>query len=196
MLIVSETFESIQGEGFYSGSRSFFVRLAGCDIGCHWCDEKKSWPNDGFPRFKVNQLVKLCSDSSSEIVIVTGGEPLMQDLTEFTNKLYGNKKIHLETSGAYPLSGKWDWITLSPKKNKLPRKDIYSYVNELKIIIYNDSDFDFAIEESKKVSENCLLYLQPEWSKKEKNLEKILSFNKTYPEWKLSVQTHKYLGLQ
>ena len=196
MLIVSETFESIQGEGFYSGSRSFFVRLAGCDIGCHWCDEKKSWPNDGFPRFKVNQLVKLCSDSSSEIVIVTGGEPLMQDLTEFTNKLYGNKKIHLETSGAYPLSGKWDWITLSPKKNKLPRKDIYSYVNELKIIIYNDSDFNFALEESKKVSENCLLYLQPEWSKKEKNLEKILSFNKTYPEWKLSVQTHKYLGLQ
>ncbi len=196
MLIVSETFESIQGEGFYSGSRSFFVRLAGCDIGCHWCDEKKSWPNDGFPRFKVNQLVKLCSDSSSEIVIVTGGEPLMQDLTEFTNKLYGNKKIHLETSGAYPLSGKWDWITLSPKKNKLPRKDIYSYVNELKIIIYNDSDFNFALEESKKVNENCLLYLQPEWSKKEKNLEKILSFNKTYPEWKLSVQTHKYLGLQ
>ncbi|OUV52479.1 MAG: 7-carboxy-7-deazaguanine synthase QueE, partial [Flavobacteriales bacterium TMED113] len=176
MLIVSETFESIQGEGFYSGSRSFFVRLAGCDIGCHWCDEKKSWPNDGFPRFKVNQLVKLCSDSSSEIVIVTGGEPLMQDLTEFTNKLYGNKKIHLETSGAYPLSGKWDWITLSPKKNKLPRKDIYSYVNELKIIIYNDSDFNFALEESKKVNENCLLYLQPEWSKKEKNLEKILSF--------------------
>ena len=196
MLIVSETFESIQGEGFYSGSRSFFVRLAGCDIGCHWCDEKKSWPNDGFPRFKVNQLVKLCTDSSSEIVIVTGGEPLMQDLTDFTNKLYGNKKIHLETSGAYPLSGKWDWITLSPKKNKLPRKDIYSYVNELKIIIYNDSDFNFALEESKKVSENCLLYLQPEWSKKEKNLEKILSFNKTYPEWKLSVQTHKYLGLQ
>ena len=196
MLIVSETFESIQGEGFYSGSRSFFVRLAGCDIGCHWCDEKKSWPNDGFPRFKVNQLVKLCSDSSSEIVIVTGGEPLMQDLTEFTNKLYGNKKIHLETSGAYPLSGKWDWITLSPKKNKLPRKDIYSYVNELKIIIYNDSDFNFALEESKKVNENCLLYLQPEWSKKEKNLEKILFFNKTYPEWKLSVQTHKYLGLQ
>ncbi|MBG39877.1 MAG: 7-carboxy-7-deazaguanine synthase QueE [Flavobacteriales bacterium] len=196
MLIVSETFDSIQGEGFYSGNRSFFVRLAGCDIGCHWCDEKKSWPNDNFPRFEINQLVKLCTESSSEIVVVTGGEPLMQDLTEFTKSLNGLKKRHLETSGAYPLSGNWDWITLSPKKNKLPLKEIYNNANELKVVIYNESDFNFALKEKEKVNKDCLLYLQPEWSKKDKNLEKILSFNKKYPEWKLSVQTHKYLGLK
>ena len=196
MLIVSETFDSIQGEGFYSGNRSFFVRLAGCDIGCHWCDEKKSWPNDNFPRLEINQLVKLCTKSSSEIVVVTGGEPLMQDLTEFTKSLNGLKKRHLETSGAYPLSGNWDWITLSPKKNKLPLKEIYNNANELKVVIYNESDFNFALKEKEKVNKDCLLYLQPEWSKKDKNLEKILSFNKKYPEWKLSVQTHKYLGLK
>ena len=120
----------------------------------------------------------------------------MQDLTEFTKSLNGLKKRHLETSGAYPLSGNWDWITLSPKKNKLPLKEIYNNANELKVVIYNESDFNFALKEKEKVNKDCLLYLQPEWSKKEKNIEKILSFNKKYPEWKLSVQTHKYLGLK
>ena len=196
MLSVSETFDSIQGEGFYSGFRSFFVRLAGCDIGCHWCDEKKSWTKEGYPKIKIDQLVDMCVKSSSEIIVVTGGEPLMQDLNEFTLALKGKKKRHLETSGSYPLTGDWDWITLSPKKNKLPEKDIYSKANELKVVIYNDSDFKFAIQEKNKVSKDCILYLQPEWGRKEKSLEKIMAFNKLNPEWKLSVQTHKYLGLQ
>jgi len=196
MLSVVETFDSIQGEGFYSGFRSFFVRLAGCDIGCHWCDEKKSWKSEGYPKIKVNQLVKMCIESYSKIVVVTGGEPLMQDLSKFSLALRGKKKRHLETSGSYPLTGEWDWITLSPKKNKIPANDIYSKANELKVIIYNDADFKFAIQEKNKVSKDCMLYLQPEWSKKEKNLEKIMAFNKLNPEWRLSVQTHKYLGLQ
>lgn len=196
MLSVVETFDSIQGEGFYSGFRSFFVRLAGCDIGCHWCDEKKSWKKEDHPQIEINQLVDMCIKSTSEIIVVTGGEPLMQDLSKLSKLLKGKKKLHLETSGAYPLTGEWDWITLSPKKNKLPKKKIYSKVNELKVIIYNESDFKFAIQEKNKVSKDCILYLQPEWSRKDKILDKIIDFNKQNLEWRLSVQTHKYLGLQ
>mgnify|MGYP006109167295 CR=1 FL=1 len=196
MLSVVETFDSIQGEGFYSGFRSFFVRLAGCDIGCHWCDEKKSWKKKDYPQIAIKQLVERCIKSSSDIVVVTGGEPLMQNLSEFSKNLDGNKKRHLETSGAYPLTGEWDWITLSPKKNKLPDNNIYSKANELKVVIYNDSDFTFAIQEKRKVSKDCILYLQPEWSKKEEMTEKIMAFNKLNSEWNLSIQTHKYLGLQ
>jgi len=196
MYSLVETFDSIQGEGLYAGSLCFFLRLGGCDIGCHWCDEKKSWNESKHPKTSLNEIIKLVSQSSSETVIVTGGEPLMHNLDELTLELKKYKKVHLETSGAYKLSGNWDWITLSPKKKKLPLPEIYKKTNELKCIIYNRSDFDFAIQQSEKVSKDCLLYLQPEWGRKNEILEKIIKFIKHYPKFKLSLQTHKYLGLQ
>ena len=196
MYSLVETFDSIQGEGLYAGSLCFFLRLGGCDIGCHWCDEKKSWDESKHPKTSLIDIVNLVSKSPSEIVIVTGGEPLMHNLDKLSSELKKYKKVHLETSGAYRLSGNWDWITLSPKKNKLPLAEIYKKTDELKCIIYNQSDFDFAIEQSKKVSENCLLYLQPEWDKKTQILDNIINFIKKHPRFKLSVQKHKYLGLQ
>ena len=185
MIPIKETFLSIQGEGFYAGQSAYFIRTQGCDIGCHWCDEPESWK---LSREKERTSVSVASDlikTNTKIVIFTGGEPLMHDLTEFSTTL--TKKgyqLHLETSGGYPLTGKWDWITLSPKKNKLPLPHIYKKSNELKCIIYNQSDFDFAIQESKKVSENCLLYLQPEWGKKNEMIEEIINFMKVQ-EFKL-----------
>ena len=196
MYSLVETFDSIQGEGLYAGSLCFFLRLGGCDIGCHWCDEKKSWDESQHPKTSLIDIVNLVSKSPSEIVIVTGGEPLMHNLDKLSSELKKYKKVHLETSGAYRLSGNWDWITLSPKKNKLPLAEIYKKTDELKCIIYNQSDFDFAIEQSKKVSENCLLYLQPEWGNKTQILDNIINFIKKHPRFKLSVQKHKYLGLQ
>jgi len=196
MYSLVETFESIQGEGFFAGTLSFFLRLGGCDIGCHWCDEKKSWDEKKHPQSSLIDIVNLVSQSSSEVVIVTGGEPLIHNLNKLSFEIKKYKKIHLETSGAYKLSGDWDWITLSPKKNKLPLPEIYKKANELKCIIYNQSDFDFAIQESKKVSQNCLIYLQPEWGKRDEIINEIINFIRINPRFKLSIQTHKYLGLQ
>ena len=196
MYSLVETFDSIQGEGLYNGSLCFFLRLGGCDIGCHWCDEKKSWDESKHPKSSVNEIIDLVIKSPSDIVVVTGGEPLMHNLDELTIELKKHKRVHLETSGAYNLTGDWDWITLSPKKRKLPSPEIYKKTNELKCIIYNNSDFEFAINESKKVSKDCLLYLQPEWSKKDYMVEEIINFIKLNPRFKLSIQKHKYLGLQ
>ena len=196
MYSLVETFDSIQGEGLYNGSLCFFLRLGGCDIGCHWCDEKKSWDESKHPKSSVNEIIDLVIKSPSDIVVVTGGEPLMHNLDELTIELKKHKRVHLETSGAYNLTGDWDWITLSPKKRKLPSPEIYKKTNELKCIIYNNSDFEFAINESKKVSKDCLLYLQPEWSKKDYMVEEIINFIKLNPQFKLSIQKHKYLGLQ
>jgi len=196
MYSLVETFDSIQGEGLYNGSLCFFLRLGGCDIGCGWCDEKKSWDESKHPKSSLNEIIDLVIKSPSDIVVVTGGEPLMHNLDELTIELKKHKRVHLETSGAYNLTGDWDWITLSPKKRKLPSPEIYKKTNELKCIIYNNSDFEFAINESKKVSKDCLLYLQPEWSKKDYMVEEIINFIKLNPRFKLSIQKHKYLGLQ
>ena len=196
MYSLVETFDSIQGEGLYNGSLCFFLRLGGCDIGCGWCDEKKSWDESKYPKLSINEIIDLVIKSPSNIVVVTGGEPLMHNLNELTIELKKHKRVHLETSGAYNLTGDWDWITLSPKKRKLPSPEIYKKTNELKCIIYNNSDFEFAINESKKVSKDCLLYLQPEWSKKDYMVEEIINFIKINPRFKLSIQKHKYLGLQ
>jgi len=196
MYSLVETFDSIQGEGLYNGSLCFFLRLGGCDIGCGWCDEKKSWDESKYPKSSINEIIDLVIKSPSDIVVVTGGEPLMHNLDELTIELKKHKRVHLETSGAYNLTGDWDWITLSPKKRKLPTPEIYKKTNELKCIIYNNSDFEFAINESKKVSKECLLYLQPEWSKKDYMVEEIINFIKLNPQFKLSIQKHKYLGLQ
>ena len=194
-LPVMEMFYSLQGEGHYSGSAAFFIRIGGCDVGCHWCDVKDSWDHGNHNILKVSKIIQNI-DKKTKIVVVSGGEPLMWDMTELTKKLKEkNFKRHLETSGAYDITGNWDWICLSPKKQQLPKKHLYQIANELKIIIYNNHDLVFATEESKKVGDNCKLFLQPEWGKFDKIKGKVVDFIKTNPRWKLSMQTHKFLGI-
>ena len=194
-LPVMEMFYSLQGEGHHSGSAAFFIRIGGCDVGCHWCDVKDSWDHGNHNILKVSKIIQNI-DKKTKIVVVSGGEPLMWDMTELTKKLKEkNFKRHLETSGAYNITGNWDWICLSPKKQQLPKKNLYQIANELKIIIYNNHDLVFATEESKKVGDNCKLFLQPEWGKFDKIKGKVVDFIKTNPRWKLSMQTHKFLGI-
>ena len=194
-LPVMEMFYSLQGEGYYSGSPAFFIRIGGCDVGCGWCDVKESWDHDNHNILKISKIIDNI-DKKTKIVVITGGEPLMWDMTEITKKLKEkNLKRHLETSGTYDISGDWDWICLSPKKRKLPRKNLYQIANELKIIIYNKNDLVFAVEESKKVSSKCKLFLQPEWGKFDKINGKVVDFVKNNPRWTLSLQTHKFLGI-
>ena len=190
-----EEFLTIQGEGFYSGRPAYFIRLGGCDVGCVWCDVKESWDENDHPIIPVKEIVKK-SLEFSDCVIVTGGEPLMWNMGPLTKELKkNNKKTHIETSGAHPLTGDWDWVCLSPKKAKLPIEDAYNYADELKIIIYNNHDFIFAEEQAKKVNKNAILYLQPEWGKREKMMPLMVEFVKKNPKWKLSLQTHKYLNI-
>lgn len=190
-----EHFYTIQGEGKHTGKASYFIRIGGCDVGCHWCDVKESWDPDIHPLTEIDEIVKMAV-AYSKTIVLTGGEPLMWDLTELTNQLKKeNCQIHIETSGAYPLSGKFDWICLSPKKNKLPLVEFYSHANELKVIMHNQNDFLFAEEQAKKVNENCALYLQPEWSKRETITKDIVEYVMQNPKWKISLQTHKYLNI-
>ena len=197
MLPIKETFVSVQGEGNYAGTPSFFIRTQGCDIGCHWCDEPNSWDLNAGTSISLDHLLSKAKSNSIKNIIFTGGEPLMHDLTEISSLL--SKEgfvIHLETSGAYPISGVWDWVTLSPKKIKPPLPEIYQYASELKIIIYNKHDFQWALEEAEKVSDSCLLYIQPEWSKKTVVQPLILDFLSKQKKWKLSLQMHKYLNIK
>ena len=195
LLPLMESFYTIQGEGYHKGSAAFFIRLGGCDVGCHWCDVKESWDSKTQPSTSINDIV---SDviKNSDTVVITGGEPLMWDMSPITKLLRENNiRTHIETSGAYKLSGDWDWICLSPKKNKNPINKIYSKADELKMVIYNLDDLKFAENESKKVSSSCLLYLQPEWSKREKVMPIIVDYVMKNPKWKVSLQTHKYLNI-
>jgi 7-carboxy-7-deazaguanine synthase len=195
MLPLMEEFYTIQGEGFHTGKAAYFIRIGGCDVGCHWCDVKESWNAKLHPPTLASSIVENVKKYANTVVI-TGGEPLMWDLNYITNSLQKNNiKTHIETSGAYKLSGKWNWICLSPKKTKLPLKEIYSKTNELKVIVYNKSDFKFAEEQAAKVSENCELFLQPEWSKREKMTPFIVDYVMNNPKWKISLQTHKYLNI-
>ena len=195
VLPLMEEFYSIQGEGFHTGKASYFIRIGGCDVGCHWCDVKESWDKNIHPATKTDLIINNAI-KYSKTVIITGGEPLMWNMDYITNKLHKNNiKVHIETSGAHKLTGKWDWICLSPKKRKLPLDKIYSKADELKIIINTKSDFKFAQEQAKRVSADCQLYLQPEWSKREKMTPLIIDFVLENPEWKVSLQTHKYLKI-
>ncbi len=190
-----EKFYTIQGEGYYSGQPFYFIRLGGCDVGCHWCDVKESWDHNQHQFIEVDDLIKDVKEHTSNVVI-TGGEPLMWDLSEFTKRFKENNiKLHLETSGAYEMSGNWDWVCLSPKKKMLPKQEIYSKANELKVIIYNNDDFKFAIQESEKVSSKCKLFLQPEWSKFDIMKDKIAQFVMKNKNWNISLQIHKYLEI-
>ena len=195
MLPLMEEFYTIQGEGFHKGTAAYFIRVGGCDVGCHWCDVKESWDADKHPPTKTNQIVKNAA-AYSDTIVVTGGEPLTWDMGPLTIGLKSRGlQTHIETSGAYPLTGQWDWICLSPKKLKPPVGDIHQQAHELKVIVYNKSDFDFAEEHANKVGENCVLYLQPEWSVREKVTPLIVDYVMNNPKWKVSLQTHKYLNI-
>lgn len=196
MLPLMEEFYTIQGEGFHKGTAAYFVRIGGCDVGCHWCDVKESWNAKLHPPTAVDQIIDNALNNPSKTVVVTGGEPLTWDMTTLTSGLKkAGATVHIETSGAYPLSGTWDWICLSPKKIKLPTEEIYSVANELKVIIFNKHDFIFAEEQASKVNDNCILYLQPEWSNREKMMPLIVDYVMNNPKWKVSLQTHKYLNI-
>jgi organic radical activating enzyme len=192
-----ESFYSIQGEGTHTGKPSYFIRLAGCDVNCHWCDVKDSWDIHENQYKTVKEIVNDVLKSPAETIIITGGEPLMHDLSDLTYALKEkNKKIHLETSGTHPISGTFDWICFSPKKFKKPLDNFFEISDELKIIIFNDSDFKWAEDILKKIKNNPELIFQPEWSRSEKNNSKILEYIKENPSWRISLQTHKYLGVE
>ena len=203
MLTISETayplmeaFYTLQGEGYHSGKPAYFIRLAGCDVGCHWCDVKESWDAGLHKITSIEDIVSGAMAHPSKFAVITGGEPLMHDLTELTDNLIEKKyELAIETSGAYSLSGTWHWICLSPKKFKAPREEFYAVVNELKVIIFNKSDFKWAEEHAAKVNKNCKLYLQVEWSKRDELTLLLIEYVKQNPQWRISVQTHKYLDI-
>jgi|TARA_X000000950_G_scaffold85825_1_gene107965 organic radical activating enzyme len=191
------TYFTLQGEGKYVGNPSVFLRLAGCNVGCVWCDIKESWPAENFPLKSTQELVKEVNQYETNMVVITGGEPAMYDLTELCSALKEHGKIiHIETSGAYELKGNFDWITLSPKKFKAPVPSILSRTDELKVIVFNSSDFEWAEKYAEMLQPNTELYLQAEWDKKEEMFPLILDYIEKNPQWKLSVQTHKYLGIE
>jgi 7-carboxy-7-deazaguanine synthase len=193
---VMEYFYTIQGEGSYSGRAAFFIRLAGCDVGCVWCDVKESWDMSDHPLLTIDFLVNKVVNSGSDFVVITGGEPAMYDLSTLVNRLKERTiEVAIETSGTYPLVGAIDWYCFSPKKFKAPVDEAYLKASELKIIISHPSDFKWAEEHSAKVSTNCKLFLQPEWSKQERFLPQIIDYVKEHPKWRISLQTHKYMNI-
>lgn len=191
-----EHFYTLQGEGYHQGKAAYFIRLAGCDVGCVWCDVKDSWDEKNHPRVEVDELIAQVKKTPSQIVVITGGEPLMHDLGELTKKLQEQGlKVNIETSGAHPLTGSWDWICLSPKKFMAPLPEIIPFADELKIVVFNKSDFDWAEKYASLVSSSCKLYLQPEWDKKEEMIPLIIDYIKFNPKWELSLQIHKYINV-
>lgn len=195
MLPLMEEFYTIQGEGFHTGKAAYFIRVGGCDVGCHWCDVKESWNAELHPPTHVDKIVENAR-TYSDTVVITGGEPLMWSMDYITKQLQSNGiKTHIETSGAYDFSGTWDWFCLSPKKTKLPLQEAYENADELKVIIYNKSDFDFAEKQASKVGKDCKLFLQPEWSKSEKMTASIVEYVMNHPKWSISLQTHKFLNI-
>jgi len=195
-LPVMEHFYTLQGEGFHQGKAAYFIRLGGCDVGCVWCDVKDSWDADKHPKFEVRGLRFEVEKTPAKIVVITGGEPLMHNLDELTKELQATGlKTHIETSGAYPLSGKWDWICLSPKKFKAPLPEVIPFANELKVVVFNKSDFEWAEKFAVQVSPTCKLYLQPEWSKASEITPLIIDYIKANSQWELSLQIHKYINV-
>ncbi len=191
-----EHFYTIQGEGMYQGTAAYFIRLAGCDVGCVWCDVKESWDSAKHPVINIDQLVRFAVESKTKIVVITGGEPLMYDLSTLTAKLQAKGlRTHIETSGAHPLSGSWDWFCLSPKKFKAPLSENTNIASELKVIVFNKSDFAWAELYEQEVPETCQLYLQPEWGKKDQMIPLIVEYVKQNPRWKICLQSHKYMDI-
>jgi 7-carboxy-7-deazaguanine synthase len=191
-----EAFYTIQGEGAFQGHAAYFIRLGGCDVGCVWCDVKESWEAAAHPDKEVASIVKEALQFPARVAVVTGGEPLMYDLEELTRQLKDKGfRTHIETSGAYPLSGHWDWVCFSPKKFKEPLPEVAQAADELKVIVYNKSDFKWAEKYEALVDQNCRLFLQPEWSQQEKVTPLIIDYIKANPQWQVSLQVHKYLNI-
>lgn len=195
-LPVMEAFYTIQGEGFHQGKAAYFIRLGGCDVGCVWCDVKESWDANAHPVKTIEEIVDEAKKYPARLAVITGGEPLLHDLTELTNTLHKeNFTTNIETSGSSPLSGDWDWICLSPKKFKPPLPEILQRANELKVVIFNKSDFAWAEKYAALVSEKCKLYLQPEWEKASVVTPPMIDYIKLNPQWELSLQIHKYINV-
>ena len=195
-LPIMESFLTIQGEGYHSGKPAFFIRTGGCDVGCVWCDVKESWNAENHPVQHVTALQKLSLENESEWVVLTGGEPAMYKLQPLVGKLKEIKRsVAIETSGCYPLDAHVDWYTFSPKQFKKPCAEAYEKADELKIVVYHKSDFRWALKHAEKVSSTCLLYIQPEWSKKEELMAEIVDFVKSNKGWRISLQTHKFMNI-
>lgn len=191
-----EHFYTLQGEGAYAGQAAYFIRLGGCDVGCVWCDVKESWDAAAHPQMSVREIVDLAAAHPGRIAVITGGEPSMYDLTALTKGLKdAGFRTHIETSASSPLSGSLDWVTLSPKKFKAPLPENMSWAHELKIVVFNKSDFKWAEQYAALVPPDCKLYLQTEWDKKEQITPMILEYIMEHPQWQLSLQTHKYLNI-
>jgi len=196
LLPVMEHFYTLQGEGVHQGKAAYFIRLGGCDVGCVWCDVKESWDAAKHPLYSIHQLVNEVRSTPAQIVVITGGEPLLHDLSDLTKVLRGaGLRVHIETSGSSPLSGELDWITLSPKKFKAPLPEVLPHASELKIVVFNNSDFAWAEKWAAQVSRSCKLFLQPEWSKAAQMTPLIVDYIKANPQWQLSLQVHKYINV-
>ena len=200
-LPVMESFYTIQGEGFYQGHAAYFIRLGGCDVGCVWCDVKESWDAEAHPTYTVEDIVakalkEVGGNAKNIIAVVTGGEPLMHPLDSLTDALHAaGFQTNVETSGAHPLSGHWDWICFSPKKFKAPLPEVVSAANELKVVVYNKTDFAWAEKYAADVPKDCRLYLQPEWGKRSQMTPLMIDYVKQYPQWEICLQIHKYMEI-
>jgi organic radical activating enzyme len=195
-LPVMESFYTLQGEGFHQGKAAYFIRLGGCDVGCVWCDVKESWDKDLYPEQSIEQIVQSAKINKARLAVITGGEPTMYQLDRLTKALHHEGFLtNIETSGSHPLSGTWDWICLSPKKIKPPLPGILTKANELKIIIFNKSDFAWAEKYAALMSSDCKLYLQPEWDQAAIVTPLIIDYIKEKPQWELSLQIHKYINV-
>lgn len=195
-LPLMESFYTIQGEGFYQGHAAYFIRLGGCEVGCVWCDVKESWDASAHPAVSISEMTRMAKASGTKIVVITGGEPAMYNLNSLTESLQAEGlKTNIETSGVYELTGRWDWVCFSPKKFKAPHNSVYKLADELKVVIYNKTDFEWAEEHAARVRPECELYLQPEWSREKEMLPLIIDYVKQFPKWKVSLQIHKYMNI-
>lgn len=196
VLPLMEAFYTLQGEGYHSGKAAYFIRLGGCDVGCVWCDVKESWEADAHPKVSIESIVAEALRYPARMAVVTGGEPLMHNLDKLTEALQASGfHTNIETSGAHPMSGRWDWVCFSPKKFKAPHPSVYAQANELKVIVYNKTDFEFAEQHAALVNEKCVLLLQPEWSRVQEMTPLIVDYVKQHPQWRVSLQTHKYMDI-
>nr|WP_214447260.1 7-carboxy-7-deazaguanine synthase QueE [Flavihumibacter rivuli] len=191
-----EAFYTLQGEGFHQGKAAYFIRLGGCDVGCVWCDVKDSWDVSKHPQLTINDIVEEACQYPGRLAVITGGEPLMHNLDALTKALHeAGFQTNIETSGSSPLSGEWDWICLSPKKFKAPLPEVITHAHELKVVVFNKSDFAWAEKYAELVNPDCKLYLQPEWEKRDAMLPLIIDYIKAHPQWELSIQSHKYINV-
>jgi len=196
VLPLMEAFYTLQGEGYHSGKAAYFIRLGGCDVGCVWCDVKESWEVDAHPKLSVETIVSEALRYPARMAVVTGGEPLMHNLAQLTEALQAaGFHTNIETSGAHPMSGRWDWVCFSPKKFKAPHPSVYAQAHELKVVVYNKTDFEFAEQHAALVNKECVLLLQPEWSRVQEMTPLIVEYVKQHPQWRVSLQTHKYMDI-